>query len=98
VPGLPPDAAPLQADPKQVQPAHRRRPRSGCRSGRRDSNPRPHAPKTSAFDFRRSHRPSRIRLDHLLRHPYPPPALASRVRSSSGSNMTLPRHPAPIQP
>ena len=59
-------------------------------SGRPDSNWGPLAPKASAFNFRRSHRVSRIRLDHLLRHPCSRPALASKVRSSSGSNTELP--------
>jgi hypothetical protein len=57
-------------------------------SGRPDSNWGPLAPKASAFDFRRSHRPSRIRLVHLLRRPCLRPALASSVRRVSRSNRT----------
>jgi len=63
-------------------------------SGRPDSNWGPLAPKASAFDFCRSHRPSRIGLVHLLRHPCPWPALASRVRRGSRSNTALPHRPA----
>jgi len=82
-----PDPLPGPTRTKASTPGEFRSDRWSTRwSGRRDSNPRPHAPKANAVDFCRSHRLPRIRLGHLLRHPCLRSALASRVRRWSGSN------------
>ena len=62
-----------------------------CRSGAAKEPPL--LPQQAPSTLRRSDRPSRIRLVHLLRHPRQRPTLASSVRRGSKSNEALERQP-----